>query len=51
MRKYGWHIIHRFKGNPDWKKLNELIWFARKLRSGVTENTRNKEESQWHVHG
>ena len=24
-RKYGWHIIHRFAGNPTWQELNDLI--------------------------
>lgn len=33
MSKSGWHIIHRFKGNPSWQKLNDLIRFD----SGVEE--------------
>ena len=26
-RKMGWHIMHRFEGNPDWQELNRLIAF------------------------
>lgn len=26
-RKMGWHILHRFEGNPDWRELNRLIAF------------------------
>lgn len=33
MKKFGWHIIHRFDGNPDWQELNRLIQFD----SGVEE--------------
>lgn len=33
MKKFGWHIIHRFNGNPDWQELNDLIRFD----SGVQE--------------
>lgn len=33
MRKFGWHIIHRFAGSPSWQELNELI----RLDSGVEE--------------
>ena len=33
MKKFGWHIIHRFEGNPDWQELNRLIQFD----SGVEE--------------
>lgn len=40
MRKYGWHIIHKFKGHPDWKKLNELIRFD----SGIEEPYCESEE-------
>lgn len=40
MKKFGWHIIHRFDGNPDWKELNELIQFD----SGVEEPYCETEE-------
>lgn len=33
MKKFGWHIIHRFNGNPSWQELNDLIRFD----SGVEE--------------
>lgn len=39
-RKYGWHIIHRFAGNPTWQELNEMIRFA----SGVEEPYCETEE-------
>lgn len=40
MSKFGWHIIHRFKGNPSWQELNELIRFD----SGVEEPFCETEE-------
>lgn len=33
MTKNGWHIIHKFPGNPSWQELNDLIRFD----SGVEE--------------
>ena len=40
MIKFGWHIIHRFNGNPGWQELNELIRFD----SGVEEPYCETEE-------
>ena len=40
MTKSGWHIIHRFGGNPSWQELNELI----RMDSGVQEPYCENEE-------